>query len=198
MLALGRLSPELTGGTRRLWRCRTRSGDPAKAKSPAYRACGATNAKACRSQSEPETERLATPLPSVLRRPVAPMAGARPIGEPGGLPTGRSPDRPAQIPASRCNPASKVGGGRGGPPLASSGIVRRTYRHTTLTHQGSRWYSRRPASSARPAFRIAARGAVRPVISSTCGAAWCTSRSKPLTATMPACCAAAASRVGHG
>ena len=52
----------------------------------------------------------------------------------------------------------------------------------------------RSASAASPAARITASGPGRPVISSTCSTAWCTSRSSPPTSATPAVSAAARQR----
>src|SRR6202042_2921876 len=69
---------------------------------------------------------------------------------------------------------------------------------TTITHAGPHRYSRavtalvfapecyRTASAARPAARIAAAGASRPVISLTWPVAWCSSSSNPPATADPA------------
>jgi hypothetical protein len=99
----------------------------------------------------------------------------------------------------------------------TSGSTCRTYRHARVTHSDPQWYSAaggpdgenrsthvkpglaaRRCSSARPPARICSVGAARPVISSTCRAAWCTSSSNPLITIAPDRPAASARLVGHG
>ena len=68
-------------------------------------------------------------------------------------------------------------------------------RHPRLTR---RLRPRRRPAAAVSAARIAAVGPGRPVISSTCSTAWCSSTSRPPATRQPAALAAAARAVGHG
>jgi hypothetical protein len=114
--------------------------------------CGLPPLRTCLSAAYPR--RRLTPARTVTRALPAVVASGL-ISQPAGEPTlpGSPCEPPGNIPASRETPASQVGGGRGGPPLARPAVQpvghwpAEALSPVRVAHYGDHWYSSRSVTA---------------------------------------------------